>query len=107
MQGDSRSDSASDCVRTFPRVPLHGPDILVTSISGRSFDRPLRKDAAIDELDARMLRPQRNIVAKDRSRRGAARRKNRPRPSGELESDAGEACAPPKKPERWELLGVT
>jgi hypothetical protein len=34
------------------------------------FDRPLRKNAAIDEelaeFDARMLRPQRNIVAKRR-----------------------------------------
>ena len=34
------------------------------------FDRPLRKNAAIDEelagLDVRMLRPQRNIVAKRR-----------------------------------------
>jgi hypothetical protein len=63
----------------FHGVPLYGPDMLGHFNKRSQFDRPLRKNAAIDEelaeLDARMLRPQRNIVAQRRRKvRSRARR---------------------------------
>jgi hypothetical protein len=97
--------------RPSASVLFHGPDITGRFNKRSQFDRPLRKNAAIDEelaeLDARMLRVQRNIAAK---RRRTVRSRARSsiggkadnlrysstldsRQSGELEADAGGACA--------------
>ena len=52
----------------FHGFPLHGPDITGRFNKRSRFDRPLRKNAAIDEelaeWDARLQTLQRNIAAK-------------------------------------------